>query len=343
MDKSLASKLFKLKKWLTLPEAAKHLTGVCNEEITKADILRLALDGHLKLSVYFVNKAYVRPGKVVGYEDVKWGELPAEMTVDMKRLPPEARGKPLPYIRSLKINDDKYLNLEEKVVVIEGVWDLPMIGGDHLDVEHEWQNLTGGPAVTLHSMDGAFVEGRDGVMCQLQESFDQNEYQAGSKAQLEELKRSITSNNISKEKAEELLNQHEEDRKKYLEKKRSHSHYDDYYPASGLPEDSVLVVRTDALREFEQLISYGESERNATACSTPNKSALPQDKSTQLRALNQASSLWSNADRDDKTTWTDTKDVIAFLVDKGFSQTLAVRGASIVRPDWAESGARPKE
>ena len=28
-----------------------------------------------------------------------------------------------------------------------------------------------------------------------------------------------------------------------------------YYPASGLPEDSVLVIRTDALRDFEQSLS----------------------------------------------------------------------------------------
>jgi len=44
------------------------------------------------------------------------------------------------------------------------------------------------------------------------------------------------------------------------------------------------------------------------------------DKSSQLRALNQASLLWSNADRDDKTTWTDTNTVVNFLIDKGFSK-----------------------
>ncbi len=51
------SKLFKLKEWLTLPDAAKHLAIAFGEEVGEADVLRLALDGHLKLSVNFVNKA----------------------------------------------------------------------------------------------------------------------------------------------------------------------------------------------------------------------------------------------------------------------------------------------
>lgn len=59
------SKLFKLKKWLTLNEAARHLSGICGEEVTVADILRLALDKHLRLSVNFVNHTSARPGTVV--------------------------------------------------------------------------------------------------------------------------------------------------------------------------------------------------------------------------------------------------------------------------------------
>ena len=51
------SKLLKLQKWLTLEQAARHLSGVCGEPVSEADVLRLGLDGHLKLSVYFVNHA----------------------------------------------------------------------------------------------------------------------------------------------------------------------------------------------------------------------------------------------------------------------------------------------
>ena len=44
-----------LKEWLTVPDAAKRLSVIFGEEVTEADVLRLALDGHLKLSIYFVN------------------------------------------------------------------------------------------------------------------------------------------------------------------------------------------------------------------------------------------------------------------------------------------------
>lgn len=45
-------KLLKLKKWLTLDEAATRLTSTVDQEITEADILRLGLDGMIRLSVY---------------------------------------------------------------------------------------------------------------------------------------------------------------------------------------------------------------------------------------------------------------------------------------------------
>lgn len=45
------SKLFKLKRWLTVADAAKHLSTVFGEEVTEADVFRFALEGTLKLSV----------------------------------------------------------------------------------------------------------------------------------------------------------------------------------------------------------------------------------------------------------------------------------------------------
>jgi len=47
------SKLFKFKEWLTIPDAAKHLSHFFGEKISEADVLRLGIDGHLKLSVHF--------------------------------------------------------------------------------------------------------------------------------------------------------------------------------------------------------------------------------------------------------------------------------------------------
>ena len=65
------------------------------------------------------------------------------------------------------IDGERFLNLHEEVVTIEGVYDLPMIGGERLDIEHAYQSLTNGPDVTLECLEGVFVGRPDGTMCQL--------------------------------------------------------------------------------------------------------------------------------------------------------------------------------
>jgi len=262
-------KLFKLKEWLTVPEAAKHLSTVLGEEVSVADVLRLSLDGHLKLSVNFVNYAKARCGKVVPYEDVKWRE---PIIPELKNLYDEAKGKPVLVMESLNIDGERFLNLGDKVITLKGVWDLSMVGNERLDVEHEYQQLTDGPEVTLQGLDGAFVENEDGVMCQIQESFDQNEYISGAAAQLEKIKEHIASNNIEEEKAKELLSRHKKNREEYLNKREKKNPADDYYPAGGLPRDSVLVVRIQALIDLQESLSSEQSTKDTnlgTQAATP--------------------------------------------------------------------------
>ena len=337
-------KLFNLKEWLTLADAARHLAIVFGEDVTEADVLRLALDGHLRLSVDFVNHARARCGKVARYtepeliaaiesgtlpDDLKWMKLPKDLAAAVRG---ESGGEEVTHLMSLRIDDDRYLTLGDDVTTLRGVWDLPMIGGEQLDIEHQYQMLTGGPSVTLETLDGAFVEGRDGGICQLQESFDENEYQAGSSAALERLKRHIAENNIEGTEAESLLNQHKEQRKEFLEKRREKPAKNNYYPAGGLPKDAVIVVRTEALREFE---------RQSTDEPLPASHAHVSDK---LARMNQASTkFWSNADRDDRGTHPDNATVAAWLVEQDFSPTLADKAATIIRPGWAPTGRKPEE
>lgn len=239
------NKLFKLKKWLTVPEAARHLAIVFGEEVSESDVLRLALDGHLKLSVNFVNHTKAKRGKVIPLSEAK--TAPGFF---------KEGEKPYQVVLAMRLNEHDFLELEKNVVTLDGIWDLPFIGNEQLDVEHKYQQLTDGPAVTLQGLDGAFVKGQDGQLCQLQESYDENEYQRGSEANLRRLEERIALENIEPSKAKELLEQHKEDRKTYWAERKakrdagkSSIHY---YPAGALPDDSVWVVRTEALREFEE-------------------------------------------------------------------------------------------
>jgi hypothetical protein len=190
-------KLLSLKEWVTVPDAARRLSIVCGDDATESDVLQLALDGRLKLSVNFVNHAKARRGKVVPQDEAPtfWGELSGQEIIS-----------------GLDLGDGTRLVLDDEVERLEGIWDLSMLGAGRLDIEHKYHRLTGGPSVELACLAGVFMEGRDGSIWQLQERFKKN----GNDG-------SVSATN-------------------------------DYYPAGGLPEDGVLVVRTATLSEFEQSI-----------------------------------------------------------------------------------------
>ncbi|MDR3429996.1 hypothetical protein [Silvimonas sp.] len=279
------SKIYKLREWLTVPEAAKQLSISFGEEVTEADVLRLSLDGRLPLSVYFVNHAQARGGKVIPWEETDWWLFPdmdiflgksaeeqeanrkkkitstdhnfhaPKLTALFEELPADERRKYTGLMRSVNIDNERFVTLADEVVTLYGVLDLPMIGAETLDVERRFQQLTGGPGVELTNLDGAFVEGQDGTIWQLQEDYDDNEYTDGSNASKQVLERYIAINKIKPERAKLLHRRHAERRKKFLEERKAQPEHEHFYPAGGLPNDSTLVVRTKSILAFEQAVS----------------------------------------------------------------------------------------
>lgn len=297
------------------------------EKVRKADVLRLGLDKHLKLSVNFVNHGYAKCGdkflpfdeweakfrKMASWENAKTlasndGMIAVCFTgIDMgfyikdSELNKDNKQWRFGYNEDLKSALLSKLSNEEqseilsnmieqaiishqkesekfdgkvppstesfrgKVLTIRGVWDLPMLGAERIDVEHECQMLTKGPEITLVGIDGAFVEREDGMIFQVQEMFDKEwlEYQDSEESKqkmLESYRRGldkrITNHEIDEEEAQNLLDQ----RKTNLDRPRSYD--DDFYPAGSLPEDSVLVVRTQALLDLQDRLSQLDSNKN---------------------------------------------------------------------------------
>jgi hypothetical protein len=220
MSKKLAtfkSKLFKLKEWLTVSEAGKHISEFLNEEVSEADVLRLALDGHLKLSVNFVNNITCRVGKIVSNEDLEYTEHTfEEMSEGFPDgdCPYEDNGKPIRLVRDHLMPDGRYFRFERDTEIINGIWDLCLIGGEKKDVEHKYQMLSGGPKVTNLCFNGAFVE-REGRICHLWGKEGQNQ-------------------------------------RLYIPRKDFYFH---------LPSDSMLVVRKQALRNFQENFYSDESAK----------------------------------------------------------------------------------
>jgi hypothetical protein len=248
-------RLFDLKEWLSVTDAARHLTILFKEEVTNGDVLRLALDGRLRLSVNLVNHVDARRGRIVPIHQAEYEEVPS---LDEKRTV-RLYGGPILY-RNSDGKESSVVELERSVVSISGIFDLPMIGAETIAVERKFQRTNHGIELTTTSMDGAFVEGQGGQILQLLASNEESAYQEGSNAHLEKLKEQISERFITGDAKQVLLDEFAEKRKKFLEGQALNPE-DGYYPLDGLPKDAVLVVRTDALREFEESISVSSAKK----------------------------------------------------------------------------------
>lgn len=210
-------KLFKLREWLTIDEAARHLTIVLGEEVAPADVLRLGLDGHLNLSANFVNHARAHLGRVVPYKDVPKMEMPPIRSDGMPGSETFTFPRGLLIDPVDKLTDDTpFVCFDKAAISIDGIWDLAMKGGEAIEVEHRFQELTDGPPVELTNIDGSFVCRSDGQWAQLLAQFEDKEVETPT------------------------------GRKKVR---------GSYYPMSGLPDDAVLVVRTAALTDFQERLA----------------------------------------------------------------------------------------
>ena len=236
------NKLLSLKEWLTLEESAEHLSRVFQEHVSVADLYRFALQGHLTLSAYFINHARAKLGARMRIRDAGFRILPAlfqeeegeaRITISLTSdampefeawLEADANNKLLlesevPKQKFVILNGNQLsatdcVSFEREVQVIEGIWDLPLMGAERLDIEHALQKVTGGPSVNLTHLDGAYACRADGSVAWLQEHISDNEYAR------------------------------EKDRKKARDDSSA------YYPAGGLPNDAPVIVRVANLLSF---------------------------------------------------------------------------------------------
>ena len=75
-----------------------------------------------------------------------------------------------------------------------------------------------------------------------------------------------------------------------------------------------------------------------------NMKATHANISDNLAILNQASTkFWANADPKDNATHPLNSDVAAWLIERGYTQTLAGKGATIIRPVWATTGRKAEK
>jgi len=168
------SKLFKLKEWLTIEEAANHISNVLGEPVTLADIYRQTLDGNLTISVNFVNETMARTGKYIlaseygNTDDSKMSFLD-EGSADYFAIPSKETG----------VVFGELIKLRSHVFPIKGIWDLTMLGAEQLDIKAYYYKEISKIEVTPKILDGMFLKQGD-VLCQPQIDLDSNESQVCS-------------------------------------------------------------------------------------------------------------------------------------------------------------------
>ena len=145
---------------------------------------------------------------------------------------------PITFLVGHRLDDNSVIEWEDKIISMAGVWDLAMVSAETIDVEHRYQQLTGGPSVDLCCLDGPIVFCGDGLYCEVRLRFSDEEISRFSS-------KGDKTSTSSKE-------------PKYKRHARERADPLNYYPASALPGDSVFVVRTSALKELEAVVSQRE-------------------------------------------------------------------------------------
>ncbi|MBP6518814.1 hypothetical protein [Shewanella sp.] len=158
------SKLYKLKKWLTLDEAITHISNLIGESISLSELYQLAADGHIRLSVKFVNGAKAKKVRLIRAKDVKYKQLIPKNIPDF----PKDKCFRVPIKGYTQISGDLWA---EEVVAetysISGVWDLAMVGAEQADIADRYYQTTSDHAGTIPRFVGHYLQ-KDGETYQLQ-------------------------------------------------------------------------------------------------------------------------------------------------------------------------------
>lgn len=152
-------KLFKLKNWLTLEETSRRLSTVFEEQVSVADCLQLAVDGHIVISALLTTDRYAVRAKVISstLRDILDPEHNSKVGEDIY-IDNSDRTYKAEYLESYY---DHITKSDEIITIPSGVWDLPMIGSEILDVEHALAQAQGRNTDALVRTEGIFVKDGD--------------------------------------------------------------------------------------------------------------------------------------------------------------------------------------
>ncbi|HYN53511.1 MAG TPA: hypothetical protein VES38_02255 [Methylotenera sp.] len=132
--------LIKLKKWLTIDDAAKYLSTQFSEPVEPKDILQLALENDLKLSINFT--------KIIDVMEVAispFSETTSEPSLDN--------------FGHVNFEDKSYhVSTSPQLIKIEGAWDLKLFGGGEEYIKARLLNFLEENFQVQHTISDIYIE-----------------------------------------------------------------------------------------------------------------------------------------------------------------------------------------
>ena len=233
-----------------------------SQDVSEADVLRYALDGHLKLSLNFVNRAAAIECKIIPIEEASY--IPLDILVNFE-ITDHHKIEIKKVLRDMQLNATQALTLTGKQIELLGDYELEMIGNAHIEIENKYQSLTGGPEITELGMEGIFVKSDNDIIYKIHERDDDIKETANLTEILEAVKNIRKNNEINPVDDNKQREQYEKMMKTLVNSKDISNFGNDsknYYPVLSVPNDCAIVVRTDAIEEFVQSINDESSSTN---------------------------------------------------------------------------------
>jgi hypothetical protein len=292
----MSLKLSRVKKWLTLEDAAKYLSLTFGDSVEPKDLIQMALEGNLALSVML-----------------------SENVTAVKYKLNESPHEPLP---ALPDREQPAFLLAKLELISRFQWALLLDLNTFYepDFTNVW-NVTGlwGFPCLEHSVN---LELLSGMLRDLLNKHEETEYEIAGRGPII----------IENSKTGERMGLVELDEESYGDGYNESRPSSNYNPIYCLSDGHFLGVSQTELQRFAS--SFDEAATDTTNQDTL-LSDDHQDYPPHLEALILAwRKNWKNADRYDRSTYPKKDTVKNWLIEQGLSDKTADAGATIITPDW---------
>lgn len=214
-------KLSALKKYFTLEEACRYFSKKFCSDISISDLLHIAIDGHLKLSIKLFYPAIGKAGCLVPVESASF-ELIDQPNVEPWKL----------YDGTVLLKDGKehsVIEWSDDLIPILGLYDFLMLGSETVDLQKIYLESIGLPSLKVveQNFEGILLLNRLDVPVQLQIPPTDD---AGKKIQK-------------------------------IENDGFDAWSENHSPKLQLPENSIIVIRTEVIHQFVQNILHPKQQQ----------------------------------------------------------------------------------